>query len=375
MRDRRVLPALLLLGGLALTGCGSVESGGGAAGPGGGAAATATLSSPPEPESRDKGAVRPLQPKDGPEEKSGGSGGSGAAQDPGGSGAAETAEEPVAGQSPGPFGLPPLLLALVLAALGIVVVVIGVLLWRRDRTAAPAAPAAWQGGPAGPVSSGPGTPAAGPGTPAGRPAPAGSGASPAQSAAAPPPAPPGSAPVAPSGSGAPPAPPGPAPSAPPSESATPPGASMSPQPPAAPHPGPDPLQDVLRQVAGSGISQALTQQVERLFADGTPRRETLVETCIDYWDQIAERHPQLAGTLLDGLNRAGVRQIVADGQRFDPRLHEAFGTEPTDRPELHDVVAETVKQGYADGDRVLRVPQVAVYRYEPPAAPQPEAAP
>ncbi|GIH94739.1 nucleotide exchange factor GrpE [Planobispora siamensis] len=384
MRDRRVLLAMLLLGGLALTGCGSVESGGGAAGSGGGAAATATQSSPPEPESRDKGAVRPLQPKDGPEERSGESG---AAQEPGGSGAAETAEGPVTRQAPGPFGLPPLLLALVLAALGIVVVVIGVLLWRRDRTAAPAAPAAWQGGPAGPVSSGPGAPSSGPGTlpsgpgaPAGRPAPAGSGASPARSAAAPPPAPPGAAPVTPPGSAAPSGSAAPVagsgvPSAPPSESATPPGAPMSSQPPAVPHPGPDPLQDVLRQVAGSGISQALTQQVERLFADGTPGRETLVETCIDYWDQIAERHPQLAGTLLDGLNRAGVRQIVADGQRFDPRLHEAFGTEPTDRPELHDVVAETVKQGYADGDRVLRVPQVAVYRYEPPAAPQPEAAP
>ncbi|MBG0832942.1 nucleotide exchange factor GrpE [Planomonospora sp. ID67723] len=140
----------------------------------------------------------------------------------------------------------------------------------------------------------------------------------------------------------------------------------------AAEPGPaasDPLQEVLEEVAGSGISQALTQQVERLFAGGRPSREVLVEACIGYRDQIAERHPRLAGTLLDGLNRAGVREIVADGQRFDPRLHEAFGTEPTDRPELHDIVAETVKHGYADGDRVIRVPQVAVYRHEPAAAP------
>lgn len=129
-----------------------------------------------------------------------------------------------------------------------------------------------------------------------------------------------------------------------------------------------PMAEALAEVAGSGISQALAQQVERLFAEGPPGREALVEACIGCRDQIAERHPRLAGTLLDGLNRAGVREIVADGQRFDPRVHEAFGTEPTERPELHDVVAETVKRGYADGDRVIRVPQVAVYRHGTPGA-------
>lgn len=130
-------------------------------------------------------------------------------------------------------------------------------------------------------------------------------------------------------------------------------------------PGPDPLADALAEVAGSGISQALTQQVERLFAEGHPGRAALVTACIGCRDQIAERHPRLSGLLLEGLNRAGVREIVADGQRFDPRLHEAFGIEPTERPELHDIVAETVKRGYADGDRLIRVPQVAVYRHEP----------
>ncbi|OUC94712.1 nucleotide exchange factor GrpE [Streptosporangium minutum] len=129
-----------------------------------------------------------------------------------------------------------------------------------------------------------------------------------------------------------------------------------------------PMAEALAEVAGSGISQALAQQVERLFAEGPPGREALVEACIGCRDQIAERHPRLAGTLLDGLNRAGVREIVADGQRFDPRAHEAFGTEPTERPELHDVVAETVKRGYADGDRVIRVPQVVVYRHGAPGA-------
>ncbi|MBB2915264.1 hypothetical protein FHS43_006584 [Streptosporangium becharense] len=137
--------------------------------------------------------------------------------------------------------------------------------------------------------------------------------------------------------------------------------------PAAPGGG-DPLAQALAGITESGISPALAQQVERLFADGHPGREALVAACIAYRDQIAERHPQLAATLLEGLDRAGVRELVADGQRFDPRAHEAFGVEPTDRPELHDVVAETVKRGYADGERIIRVPQVAVYRHDPSGA-------
>ncbi|GAA3030461.1 nucleotide exchange factor GrpE [Streptosporangium longisporum] len=127
-------------------------------------------------------------------------------------------------------------------------------------------------------------------------------------------------------------------------------------------PGSGPLVDALHEVAGSGISPALAQQVDRLLAGGDPGREALVAACVGYRDQLAERHPRLAGTLLDGLARAGVREVVADGLRFDPRLHEASGTAPAPRPDLHDLVAETVRCGYADGERVIRVPRVVVYR-------------
>ncbi|MET8048891.1 nucleotide exchange factor GrpE [Streptosporangium sp. NPDC005286] len=141
-------------------------------------------------------------------------------------------------------------------------------------------------------------------------------------------------------------------------------------PPTGPPAGPsdDPLSEALAQVSGSGISPALTQQVERLFSEGHPGREALVGACVGYRDQLAERHPRLAGTLLEALNRAGVQEIVADGQRFDPRLHEAFGTAPADSPELHDIVAETVRRGYADGEHVIRVPQVVVYRHVSPGS-------
>ncbi|MER5421990.1 nucleotide exchange factor GrpE [Streptosporangium roseum] len=324
MTDRRGLLPLLLLACLTVTGCGPL------AGSGGGTAATA----PPAP-------VR-----------AGGSAGDGVPTPQARSHRTGTAGTGTAG---GSFPLPlPLPLLLALASGSVVAAAAGIHLWRRNRRPAPA-PATWQGGPVLPEPPGsaiprapatpPTPPPLHPAPPAVPPAPHAAPRTPAtpHHASQPPPAVP---------------PPHPAPQAP----ATPHHASQPPLRQAAPAAS-DPMADALAEVAGSGISQALTQQVERLFAEGRPGRAALVEACIGCRDQIAERHPRLAGTLLDGLNRAGVREIVADGQRFDPRVHEAFGTEPTERPELHDVVAETVKRGYADGDRVIRVPQVAVYRH------------
>ncbi|GAA3151758.1 hypothetical protein GCM10010466_48500 [Planomonospora alba] len=354
MKNPRALFAMLLLAAMALTGCARPAAGPGEepAGSGGGVATGSDGAAAASPPSRiGRGvpdadpSLRAPEPGQGP----------GVPAPRGGSG--ETG--PVDG-----LGLPLPVLLVLGAGILLLAAAVALYLWRRDRGPAPAAAAPWQGGPG--------------------PAPAVPPTGPIPSAAVPPtgPIPPGAvpatSPVPPTGPISPaampatgPIPPGavPAPPAP----AGPPAAGVSPVPPASPAPpspeasGADPLADALAEVARSGISSALAQRVERLFADGHPGRQALIDACIDCRDQVEERHPHLSGLLLDGLNRAGVREIVADGERFDPRRHEAFGTEPTDRPELHDTVAETVKRGYADGDHVIRVPQVAVYRHGPAA--------
>ncbi|MFC4062069.1 nucleotide exchange factor GrpE [Planomonospora corallina] len=361
MKNPRALFALLLLAVLALTGCARVTagsgeeagvSGGGTGGVSAGSDGAAAASPPARIGRGGQDDAPPLPaPEDGP-------GLQGPREGSGGAGLEDG------------FGLPlPLPVLLVLAA-GILLTAAGVVLYlsRRNRGTAPAGP--WQGGPApaavpptGPIPAG-AVPHTGPIPPGA--VPATSPVPPAAPAAVPPtgPIPPGAVPTA---SPAPPAAPataGPPASAPPaagSPASAPPAAGPSEADPS----GADPLADALTEVARSGISSALTQRVERLFADGHPGRQALIDACIDCRDQIEERHPNLSGLLLDGLNRAGVREIVADGEHFDPRRHEAFGAEPTDRPELHDTVAETVKRGYADGDHVIRVPQVAVYRHGP----------
>jgi molecular chaperone GrpE len=59
------------------------------------------------------------------------------------------------------------------------------------------------------------------------------------------------------------------------------------------------------------------------------------------------------------LSSEGVERIEVENAEFDPRLHEALGSQPTaDAPEGH--VLHVVRQGYRKGDRVLRPAQVIV---------------
>jgi molecular chaperone GrpE len=59
------------------------------------------------------------------------------------------------------------------------------------------------------------------------------------------------------------------------------------------------------------------------------------------------------------LETEGVSLIEAEGQFFDPTMHEAITHEP--HPELGSgQIIEVVKQGYRLGERVLRPAQVRV---------------
>lgn len=66
-------------------------------------------------------------------------------------------------------------------------------------------------------------------------------------------------------------------------------------------------------------------------------------------------YKQLAG-LLDSL---GVKPVRAEGEQFDPHLHEAVVTEPTDEYEP-DMVMQEIVRGYTLGDRLIRPALVKV---------------
>ena len=63
--------------------------------------------------------------------------------------------------------------------------------------------------------------------------------------------------------------------------------------------------------------------------------------------------------LAEVLESFGVEPIAAVGERFDPHVHEAVVTEPSDKHEP-DTVTEELARGYRIGDRLLRPAMVKV---------------
>jgi molecular chaperone GrpE len=61
----------------------------------------------------------------------------------------------------------------------------------------------------------------------------------------------------------------------------------------------------------------------------------------------------------DALGKLGVSEIAAEGQRFDPSLHEAIEVVPTDKVPDHHVVDE-LQRGYKLKDRLLRPAMVRI---------------
>jgi molecular chaperone GrpE len=102
------------------------------------------------------------------------------------------------------------------------------------------------------------------------------------------------------------------------------------------------------------------------------RRDDLLRAWLDVVDSVERaialegEHPEAARGLravleqIDAiLSRYGVTRTGAEGERFDPELHEAIAAVPADgRPA--GTIAEVARTGYSVDDRVLRPAQVAV---------------
>jgi len=91
-------------------------------------------------------------------------------------------------------------------------------------------------------------------------------------------------------------------------------------------------------------------------------RARLIEICLYARDRV--NSPAAAERIDTGLADLGVTPVRADGEPFDPGLHEASASVPTSDPALHGLVAETELLGYADRGVLVRPPVVTVYRRE-----------
>ncbi len=112
-------------------------------------------------------------------------------------------------------------------------------------------------------------------------------------------------------------------------------------------------QDLETQVKGNTIVELLpvVDNFERARAQIKPQTEAEMA--------IHKSYQSVYKQLVESLKRMGVSAMRAEGQEFDPILHEAVMREPS-REHAEGVVIEEFVRGYQLGDRVLRHAMVKV---------------
>ncbi len=66
------------------------------------------------------------------------------------------------------------------------------------------------------------------------------------------------------------------------------------------------------------------------------------------------------GHLQDALKKHSVTEVPADGEKFDPNIHQAVQTVPADKDHPADTVVQVLQKGYLFKDRTLRAAMVVV---------------
>lgn len=105
-----------------------------------------------------------------------------------------------------------------------------------------------------------------------------------------------------------------------------------------------------------GMEQALKKMIE--VADNFTRAEKAMEK-IEDCEKAKESFSVLHKQFKDSLDKLGLEEIKAEGETFDPNIHEAVMQVPTDEhPE--DTVIQEMQKGYKYGEKVLRPAMVSV---------------
>ena len=105
-----------------------------------------------------------------------------------------------------------------------------------------------------------------------------------------------------------------------------------------------------------GLENALSKMIEVL--DNFERAKKALENTEDY-TKYKESFELLHKQVIDSLAKLGLEPINAQGQEFDPNLHEAVMQTPTSEHQENTVIAE-LQKGYKLGEKVLRPSMVNV---------------
>ena len=119
--------------------------------------------------------------------------------------------------------------------------------------------------------------------------------------------------------------------------------------------------DNFRKRAAREQGEVIARANERLVKELLPVLDDLgraLESAADHEEAKLEEGVSLVHReLRDALTREGLQEIETDG-RFDPHVHEALLSQPSDAAEGS--VIDVVQKGYRLGDRVLRPARVVI---------------
>ena len=96
--------------------------------------------------------------------------------------------------------------------------------------------------------------------------------------------------------------------------------------------------------------------------DAAAERDAILRACLDLSDWLRDAAPTAWSRLVRDLAAIGVDVQIPDGAPFDAEAHDAVGTQAAADRAQDMTVAETVSSGFTDRGRMLRRPQVVVYR-------------
>ena len=124
--------------------------------------------------------------------------------------------------------------------------------------------------------------------------------------------------------------------------------------------------------------EARTYSVTRFARDMLTVADNLTRALAAFPDEVRAKSDDSVKAVLDGveatarelsaaLGRHGVKPIAAEGQRFDPNLHQAIAEVPAPDAAPGTVV-NVVQSGYLIGDRLLRPAMVTIAKAGPPSS-------
>lgn len=89
-------------------------------------------------------------------------------------------------------------------------------------------------------------------------------------------------------------------------------------------------------------------------------RALQIETTDEHGNSMKKGIEMVREGLLHALEQAGVKEIEALGQPFDPNLHQAVQTLPLEEGQEPDEIVQELQKGYILHDRILRPAMVVV---------------